>query len=56
MIKKSDEYFMNKALDQAKIALLNNDWPIGAVIVLDGKIVSKGCNRVYSKNNKLENY
>jgi tRNA(adenine34) deaminase len=54
MIKKSDEYFMNKALDQAKIALLNNDWPIGAVVVLDGKIVSRGCNMVYSKNNKLE--
>ena len=48
-----DEFFMEKALIEAKKALKRGDWPIGCVIVLDNKIISKTSNQVYSKNDKL---
>ena len=41
--------FMNEAIKEAKIAYQNNDIPIGAVIVKDGKIIAKAHN---TKNNK----
>jgi tRNA(adenine34) deaminase len=50
---KSDEYFMKEAIKEAKIALANGDWPIGAVVVLNDEIISRGYNKVYSENNKL---
>ena len=40
-----DNFFMNKALDQANEAFKLNEVPIGAVIVKDGKIVGKGYNK-----------
>ena len=40
----SDEYFMNKALDEAKKALLVDEVPIGAVVVLNGKIIARAHN------------
>jgi len=48
-----DEIFMNEAIQEAKLALNEGNWPIGCVIVLDNKIISKAHNQVYSKNNKL---
>lgn len=41
----SDEYFMQKAYLEAKEALLEDEVPIGAVVVLDEKIIGKGHNR-----------
>ena len=40
-----DNFFMNKALDQAYEAYKLEEVPIGAVIVKDGKIVGKGYNK-----------
>src|SRR5258706_443826 len=41
----SDTAFMSKALAQARRALELDEVPIGAVIVVEGKIVGRGCNR-----------
>ncbi|HHW90459.1 MAG TPA: nucleoside deaminase [Clostridiales bacterium] len=40
----TDEQFMLIALKEAKKALKTKDVPVGAVIVKDGKIISKGRN------------
>lgn len=40
-----DIYFMQQALECAKIAYSKNEVPIGAVIVKDNKIVAKGYNK-----------
>jgi tRNA(adenine34) deaminase len=37
-------YYMKKALDQAKLALKKDEVPIGAIIVLDGKIIARAHN------------
>lgn len=39
-----DEYFMREAIIEAKKAEEQNEVPIGAVIVLDGQIISRGFN------------
>ncbi|MCL2677095.1 MAG: tRNA adenosine(34) deaminase TadA [Streptococcaceae bacterium] len=39
------EYFMSQALLEAQKAEKNNEVPIGAVIVKDGKIIARGFNR-----------
>lgn len=48
-----DEYFMKEALKEAEIALKEGNWPIGCVIVLNGKIIAHAHNQVYSKKDKL---
>ena len=40
----TDEYFMDKALIEAKKALEKNEVPIGAVIVKDNKIIAASYN------------
>ena len=45
--------FMFKAIKEAKIAALNNEVPVGAVIVKDGKIIAKGRNMREEKQNAL---
>jgi tRNA(adenine34) deaminase len=40
-----DNFFMNKALDEAYEAYELYEVPIGAVIVKDGRIIGKGYNR-----------
>ncbi|MBQ7466725.1 MAG: tRNA adenosine(34) deaminase TadA [Clostridia bacterium] len=40
----SHDIFMGEALELAKKALKKDEVPIGAVIVLDGKIIAKGYN------------
>ena len=39
-----DAYFMKRALDEASIALEKNEVPIGAVIVINNKIIARGHN------------
>lgn len=46
----SDEYFMREALDEAKIALSKEEVPIGAVLVLDNEVISRGHNMVASEH------
>ena len=45
--------FMNKAFKLALKAQKNNDVPVGAVIVRDNKIISKGYNRKNVDNNAV---
>ena len=44
---------MEEAIKQAKIALKKEEVPIGAVVVKDGKIISKGYNKRERKKNAL---
>ena len=41
----TDEKFMSIALKEAKKAALLDEVPVGAVLVIDGKVVSKGYNK-----------
>jgi tRNA(adenine34) deaminase len=41
---KDDTYYMNLALEEARKARELQEVPIGAIIVLDGKIIAKGYN------------
>jgi tRNA(adenine34) deaminase len=43
------EYFMQKAIDLAKISYKNGDVPIGCVIVKDDEIVGQGYNQKEEK-------
>jgi tRNA(adenine34) deaminase len=41
----SDEYFMQEALKQARIAFEEGEIPVGAVVVCNNKIIAKGYNQ-----------
>lgn len=49
----NNEYFMKKALILAKLAAKEEEVPVGAVIVKDGKIIATGRNRREAKKNAL---
>lgn len=40
-----DEYYMKMALSEAEDALLEDEIPIGAVVVLNDKVIGRGHNR-----------
>jgi tRNA(adenine34) deaminase len=42
----NDEYFMGQALRQAQLAYAADEVPVGAVVVIDKKIISRGYNQV----------
>ena len=42
---KNDSYFLKLAIDEAKKSLDENGLPIGAVLVKDNIVLSKGHNR-----------
>jgi tRNA(adenine34) deaminase len=42
---ENDELWMAEALRQAQRALENGEVPVGAVVVLQGKVIGRGCNR-----------
>ena len=44
----NDEHFMRRALELARQAQAENEVPVGAVVVLDGRIVGEGWNRPIS--------
>ena len=52
--EKTDNFFMKKALHQAKRAGLQGEVPIGAVIVKDGKVIARGFNRKEMKMTATE--
>jgi tRNA(adenine34) deaminase len=39
-----DDFFMNEAIREAKLALADDEIPIGAVVVCKGKIIGRGHN------------
>ena len=42
----NDEHFMGQALRQAQLAYEADEVPVGAVVVIDNKIISRGYNQV----------
>lgn len=46
----SDEFWMEEALREAQRALAMGEVPVGAVVVCEGRIVGRGCNRPLSAN------
>jgi tRNA(adenine34) deaminase len=50
MKTNNDIKFMKLALTEAKKALIRGDIPIGAVLVIDGKIIEKTNNALFSKS------
>jgi tRNA(adenine34) deaminase len=40
----TDEYFMKKALQEAQIAFEKDEIPVGAIIVIDNKVIARGHN------------
>ncbi|RAJ10491.1 tRNA(adenine34) deaminase [Chitinophaga skermanii] len=46
----NDEYFMQQALREAKIAMEEGEVPIGAVVVLNNQIIARGHNQVEKLN------
>lgn len=49
-MNKDDEYFMTQALKEAERALDVDEVPIGAVIVMQDKIIARGFNQVETLN------
>ena len=48
MLSEEINKFMLEALDMADIAFLNNEVPVGAIVVQDGTVIGKGFNQVIS--------
>ncbi|QJC28015.1 tRNA adenosine(34) deaminase TadA [Enterobacteriaceae endosymbiont of Plateumaris braccata] len=47
---KNDIYWMNYALNLAKLAIKSGEIPVGAVIIQNNKIISEGKNNSIKKN------
>ncbi|MFZ1019363.1 MAG: nucleoside deaminase [Minisyncoccia bacterium] len=45
---KEDRTFMDMAIKEAKISLDEGNFPVGAVLVIDGKLVGKDRNSIHS--------
>ena len=50
MKQYSDELWMEEALREAQRALALGEVPIGAVVVCDGRVIGRGCNRPITEN------
>ena len=50
MANELDHQFMMQALEQAKLAAQEGEVPVGAVLVQDGKVISKAFNRPISNH------
>ena len=46
----SDELWMEEALREAQRALALGEVPVGAVVVFEGRLVGRGCNRPLTSN------
>ena len=49
----SDAYFMNEALKEAEKSLTEGGLPIGAVLVKDGEVISRGHNRLIQNDSVI---
>ncbi len=50
MIKKNDEQLLQEAINEAKKSVENGGGPFGAVLVKDGKVISRAGNTVTRDN------
>ena len=48
--KKTQEFFMNEALKQARLSFKKNEVPVGAVLVYQNKIIASAHNLSITKN------
>lgn len=48
-----DEQFMSEAINEAKIAAAEGNWPMGCVIVIGDRIVARAHNTGYTDHNRL---
>jgi tRNA(adenine34) deaminase len=46
LYRKSHQFFLKIAMEEAKQAFLEGEVPVGAVVVLNGKIIAQGRNRM----------
>ena len=46
----TDEYFMKQALKEAHLAYAEGEVPVGAVVVMEGKLIARGHNMVEKLN------
>lgn len=46
----NDDQYLDMCLDLANESIKNGNHPFGSIIVLDGKVISKGLNEVITKN------
>lgn len=53
MYASQDEYFLKIAYTEAIKAFKSDDVPVGAIIVKDNQIISKGYNQRIQKNNAI---
>lgn len=44
VFSSTDETYMHAALDLARLAAASGEVPVGAVVVLHGEIIGRGCN------------
>jgi tRNA(adenine34) deaminase len=45
-INKADEFFMREALKEARKAFEEDEVPVGAVVIHEGKIIARGHNQI----------
>lgn len=50
MKQHSDELWMEEALREAQRAQALGEVPVGAVVVLEGRVIGRGCNRPITEN------
>lgn len=50
MFEHSDEYFMQHALKEAQYAFDEDEVPVGAVVVINNKVIARGHNQVERLN------
>ena len=50
---KNDSYFMELAIEEAEKSLKEDGIPIGAVLVKDGEVISKGHNRLIQNDSVI---
>ncbi|UNI22293.1 tRNA(adenine34) deaminase, variant 2 [Purpureocillium takamizusanense] len=43
-VREQNQFFINEALEMARLALRTNETPVGCVLVHEGKIIAKGMN------------
>ena len=46
LLPRNDEYFMKQALKQAQLAYEEGEVPVGAIVVINDKIIARGYNQV----------
>ncbi len=49
-LEYDSKYFMNKAIEEAQMALSKGEVPIGAVVVIDNQIIARGHNLTETLN------